>query len=317
MARLLDFVSGRRNPFVIVEPNDSIKLHNFITKQTATTEVSRCLLQLFTEGTKHYDEFKQEQFIERRKKLSGTISRRYLPQMDYIPPCHGGSAEDECASGAAVAEAQHEIDIARQRGLSDSYIFSHDVLPNSALFEGNLPKKAEKSKPLPKIEKCLTTNNINVPCDDVVVVVDFMLRIRTVRMAPGTTFGSELTVVFSSCTQQCNRVRLHVIFDSYLPSSIKDPEHIRRGQGSGVIQMVKITSKMPLLHQMEKFWPSVANKAKLKRLARYVVIKTPLLIPVVSSICDINDEILPATVVEDTSAVHPVPANTLKLWCNN
>ena len=114
VARLLDFVSGRGNPLVIVKPNDSIKPHNFITKQMATTEVSRHLLQIFTEGTKHYDEFKQEWFIERLKKLSRAISRQSLPQLDYIPPCHGGFAEDERASGAAVAAAQHEIEIARQ-----------------------------------------------------------------------------------------------------------------------------------------------------------------------------------------------------------
>ena len=58
---------------------------------------------------------------------------------------------------------------------------------------------------------------------------------------------------------------------------------------------------------MEKFWPSAAKKAKLQRLARDVVIEIPLLIPVVLSSCEIDDEILPATVVEDTLAVHPVP----------
>jgi hypothetical protein len=135
VARLLDFVCSRGNPFVVPVPG--IKLHNFVTKQLADVEVSVRLRQALQNGDSCYKEFRKERFLEKTKKLSATISKRSLPTMDYKVPTES-TVSATPVSPKSLAAAQRSIDILKQRGMSLELIYLHDILPSSIIFEGDL-----------------------------------------------------------------------------------------------------------------------------------------------------------------------------------
>ncbi len=113
VARLLDFVSNRGNPFIIQAPG--IKLHNFVTKQLADDAVATRLLQALENGDRCYKEFRKERFLEKNTKLSATFSKRNLPRLDYK-----SSAETPVTTAVVsqktLAAAQRDIEIVKRNG---------------------------------------------------------------------------------------------------------------------------------------------------------------------------------------------------------
>ena len=63
-----------------------------------------------------------------------------MPLMDYKPN-HSYLLAPIQVTTKLIAEAQRGIDIAKERGWSSSKIYSFDHLPNTPLFDGELPKK--------------------------------------------------------------------------------------------------------------------------------------------------------------------------------
>ena len=84
VARLLEFVCNRGNPFIVQAP--LIKLHTFVNKQLAGDEVSVRLLQALANGDRYYKEFRNERFVEKQWKLSVTITKRNLPRLGDKSP---------------------------------------------------------------------------------------------------------------------------------------------------------------------------------------------------------------------------------------
>ena len=64
-----------------------------------------------------------------------------------------------------------------------------------------------------------------------------------------------------------NAYRIDFIFDSYIEGSVKDSERLRRTQKPPVLYSnITLESKLP--RDMDSFWPSAANKAKLEQLMK-------------------------------------------------
>ena len=53
-------------------------------------------------------------------------------------------------------------------------IYSHDLLPSSVIFEGDLSSKPDKSKLMVEIEKALVPEDLVFSGGTAVVIVDFM-----------------------------------------------------------------------------------------------------------------------------------------------
>ncbi len=219
VTQLLDFVCGRGNPFIVQAPG--IKLHNFVTKQLADDAVAIRLLHALENGDRCYKEFRKERFLEKNTKLSATISKRNLPRLDYK-----SSAETPVTTAVVsqktLAAAQRDIDIVKERGMSLESIYSHDILPTSIIFEGDLASKPEKSKLIAEMEKHLEHDDMVFPGGEAVVVLDFMSKIRSFpNLSSFGTFANAIRCVLFAGQSVCSRTALHVIFDSYLESSVK------------------------------------------------------------------------------------------------
>lgn len=294
VARLLDYVNGKGNPYIIEVPG--IKLHNLVTKQLADKEVALRLLQLQENGDRLIKEFRNERFLQKTKKLSATISKRNLPKMDF-KPSPTISTTLNTVSSKMIAAAQREIEIIKERGMSFKTIYSYDILPISPIFEGDLPSKPDKSTLISDLEKNLATADMNFSGGNLSVVVDFMSKIRSFpNLSSFETFDRAINCALAAGRSICTRTRLHVVFDSYLESTIKACERFRRARGVGSVDLKELTSKVPVPKQLDKFWTSPSNKTKLQLLTRELAFVNPELcnIVVVLSGCVTDEEIVPA-----------------------
>ena len=300
VGRLLDFVSSRGNPYII--PLPGIKLHNFVTKQIAHDDVSARLRHALVNGHKCYQEFRKERFLDKKKKLSATISKRNLLTMDYNPH-NETTAPAACVSDKILAAAQRNIDILKQRGMSMESIFSYDFLPSSIIFEGNLASKSAKSKLMPEIEKFLKPEDMTFPQgSEAVIIVDFMSRIRSFcNLSSFGTIGNAIRCVLSTGQSLCSPTCIHIVFDSYRELSIKSGERMRRTGGTTAIDMTLVSPDVPIPKQMDKFWPSPSNKTQLQRLTRVVAKEQRIKVPIILSGCVVDDEIVPAELIESES----------------
>ena len=310
VARLLDFVCNRGNPFIIQAPG--IKLHNFVTKQLADEEVSARLLQALENGNRCYKEFRKERFLEKTKKLSATITKRNLPCLDY-KSSSGVQVSTTAVSQNMLAVAQRDIDIVTERGMSLESIFSHDILQNSIIFEGDLASKPEKSKLIAEIEKHLVHEDMVLPYGDAAVIVDFMSKIRSFpKLSSFGTFSNAIKCVLSVGQSLCTRTSLHVIFDSYLESSVKGGERYRRSMGIGAINIAHMGPDVPIPQQMDKFWPSPSNKTELQHLTRVLATEQHSKHPIILSGYIADDELVPTEMISPERSTVNIDA----LTCN-
>ena len=296
VARLLDFVSNKGNPFIIEVPG--VKLHNFVTKQVADEEVSMRLLQALENGDHYYKQFRNERFLMKTKKLSATISKRNMPQLDYKSPSKT-PVSNVAISQNVIATAQRHIDIMKERGMSLELIFSHDILPSSIIFEGDLPSKPDKSKLIAEIEQHLAHEDMIFPYGDAAVILDFMSKIRSFpNLSSFGTFANAIRCVLSAGQFQCSRTSLHVVFDSYLESSVKGGERTRRAAGIGAVDMAHIGPDVPIPKQMDKFWLSPRNKTDLQSLTRVLATEQQGKLLIILSGCIVDDELVPAELIQ-------------------
>ena len=182
--------------------------------------------------------------------MSATISKRNLPTMDYKVPAET-TIFATLLSQKSLAAAKRSIDILKQRGMSMEFIYSHDILPSSIIFEGDLASKPEKSKLMIEIEKFLVSDDMVFPQGDAVVIVDFMSKIRSFPdLSSFGTFGNAIRCLLSTGHSICSRTRFHVVFDSYLESSIKSGERTRRATGITAVDMTLIGAAVPIPKQI-------------------------------------------------------------------
>ena len=65
MARLLDFVKARENPFIIHSPN--VTLYNFLTNEIVADNVKARIVKVLEIGDAVYQTFRNEQYVVRFK----------------------------------------------------------------------------------------------------------------------------------------------------------------------------------------------------------------------------------------------------------
>ena len=93
------------------------------------------------------------------------------------------------------------------------------------------------------------------------------------KISPMKFFGDVINTVIKISSSVCSLQELHVIFDSYLPLSVKESERLRRQSTSGTIDLAMIEINTPITVQMEKFWESISNKTNIQKLVNNVLEK--------------------------------------------
>ena len=97
-------------------------------------------------------------------------------------------------------------------------------------------------------------------------IVDVMANVRKIKQKASSHFGefcdSFLRFIQSSAK---GASRIDFVFDSYIDKSIKNSERQRREKKSP-IEVHDVRRETPIPQEMDRFWPSIRNKAKLEFL---------------------------------------------------
>ena len=178
-------VLERQNPYSVTV-NVPVPLHNLLTKLAVDREVAVRLLNSLKNGERVYCSYRRERLVEKTKKMSSTISKRKLPQFNEQPQKTPATIlkEQKRLSSKDMAEAHRSMDIAKERGMNLRQILTHDVLPASPLFDGDLPAHVNKSKLVGEIEPGLDLTQWSQKSTLAThVVVDFMSKMRQMPLA--------------------------------------------------------------------------------------------------------------------------------------
>ena len=299
LIKLFNYMTNKGNPYNL-KTGVFVKMQNLLTRQLIDEEVTRRHLKLIENGDKLVKEIRMERFVQKKKKLSHTISKRSMPRMDFKPN-HSSLLAPTLITTKMVAEAQREIDIAKERGMSVEDIYSHDFLPTTSLFDGKLPKKVtSKCQLVTELEHLakLTEDDKVKPEGELALILDFMSRTRSSTSLPHTckTFGHLIHWALS-VVNEFNVTIVHTILDSYLEASCKAAERLRRGSGIDPIEYDEgdLTADLLLPEKMEKFWPSSHNKVQLQTLLReQIAMYEHLDKNVIVSGCITDADIIPA-----------------------
>ena len=83
-----------------------------------------------------------------------------------------------------------------------------------------------------------------------------MSQISKLALKKIETFGDLLTNSIEYTTSICKAETYDYVYDSFLESSLKEDERIRRRQDCKPLEFNFFTMLTPVPHQIEKFWAS-------------------------------------------------------------
>ena len=233
--------------------------------------------------------------------MKDTIHKRKLPLFNFEATSPPILTKKSIVSVKDVTAAQKLMDIAKERGMATHDILSHDLFDSTPIFDGDLPSKADKSDILEHLEsEMIQTASLEHSDLKTHLIVDFMSKVRQMNMSNHKLFGDLIKQFISVVSKVCSHEMLHVIFYSYLESSVKDGERLRRSDVTP-IELVELDGATPIPVSLNKFWASSSNKEKLQLLVRELLKKSP------NSICSamvVDDDILP-------SMLHDISGNSI------
>lgn len=296
--KLLNFVLERQNPYAVTT-SGPVPLHNLLTKLAVDSQVKTRLLNCLENGEKTYRSYRQERFVDKMKKISAIIPKSKLPRFTDVSQKAPAAVEKNDITPKDVAAAQRNMDIAKERGMSVQEILGHNILPNSPLFDGDIPAQVNKSPLVGEVESrldptqwCFETNLATH------VVVDFMSKMRQMPLNQFPSLGAAIDAVITSTSHLSQEAQFtHLVLDSYLQMSVKEGERARRSNPASGIKIIGMNRATPVPQQLEKFWASVDNKRELQQLVRDMVrtgvhgTSTIIVSSVVS-----DEEVLPAII---------------------
>ena len=295
--KLLDFIKQRSNPFSVEAP---VPLHNIVTQQSYLPAVRKNVLNLLDNGKKVCQVFRKQRFVDKTHKMSATITKQTQPLLTFQPKATEISKEQEKIKPKDIALAQKYIEICKQRGMKMEEILTYDLLPQSPLFEGDLPAEPNKAMLVSEVEGMVDLSVWEKHSQlSTHIVVDFMSKVRQNNMSLFKTLGELCRSTISSSSHLCPQQLLHLVFDSYIEHSLKECERIRRTAVSP-IDIIGMTADTLVPQQQDKFWASSVNKQNLQLLARKIVSELSDTNIMLSSVV-IDDEILPTILHEKGS----------------
>ena len=150
-----------------------------------------------------------------------------------------------------------------------------------------------------EIEKLLVPEEMIFPQGDSIIIVDFISKIRSFpNLCSFGTFGNAIKCVLSAGQSMSCRTSFHVVFDSYIESSVKSGERTRRSVGTSSVDMTLIGPDVPIPKQMNKFWPSPSNKTNSQLLTRMLAREQHSSHPIILTGCLVDNEVMPAEFID-------------------
>lgn len=261
--------------------DDVQTLHNIISQEVMPQEIRNDLLQFDATCKTLYETFRTERFVTRQRSISDTIHRRNLKTFKSNTAAKHTRQTKAKENKKQLAETQKIFDIARVRGYDLQDLLTYDLIDINYLFDSEgLMVKPNKSDLCHELEKLLDAKDYLQPPAwtpvNTAAIVDVMGYLRRMRTVNLNTFGDLCTNFLGYVHGLCkNANRIDFVFDTYIEGSVKDSERARRCNSSP-IDLNDMSPRTPLPVNMESFWASPMNKAKLQGLIREHILENPM-----------------------------------------
>lgn len=307
------FESKNINPFNSLNK----ELKNLVTSELVHKDSTLEILNMYENGVKLYETFRNERLIEKSKPLTATVKKYYLPNFKTEPVSEEVKVKKK--KNTSVNDSQRLIALAKERDYPLKKLLTYELTYENQLFEsstGLFKKENNKSKLVTELEK---VNDYDLAQtmdfeENTCLLIDTMLVVRRFGWKKKETFG-DLAKKFCTLVLQKanlhNTLRIDLIFDSYFERSIKSSEHERRGTSDyKFFSEINENTELPTKYE-SKFWGSTANKIELQIFLRDFIIKeknfsTYVLIfstindsPCISNTADFNESELKCIKIEE------------------
>lgn len=275
VTKILHFFQSKQIDHFI---SGSQRLRNLVTGELVHSDITKDILNIFSNGIDLYTGFRNERFIEKEKPLSATIPRNNLPSLISVP-C--STKQKTNKKNKSHNSANRIIALANERAYPIEKLLTYDLTVENPLFDndGLFKKEQNKSLLIREFEK-----NVNIDAVEFIendfqtcLVVDVMLVMRILSWKEAHTFqdiAKKFCKFIKDRTILQNITRIDFIFDSYFEQSIKSSERQRRRKSECII-FNTISELVPLPKQADKFWGASENKILLQKILRSYITKNP------------------------------------------
>lgn len=255
--RLIGTIKNMGNPFT----DDFPELVKLDCRDCANPSVAETMKSLEVNGNKQYNEYKKAVIISRKKSIHDPISRNNLPVFAKSSKRSASKQEKKIAFLQKNVSIFSQLYIAMQTrdGDMDDF-FAHEVQPYPpSLSEGGkvrLPNaKSDLLKCLPK------PVDSNPPASFDCTILDGAVVVHSLPITGAVTFDDYAVKIFIPhlLRHLQHSKRLDVVWDEYIPESLK--ESTREKRGTGIRRKVGCKVKLP--QNWIKFLRDNDNKKEL------------------------------------------------------
>ncbi len=236
---LVDVMRKMENPFL----DDFPELVTLDSRDCADDEVAKAVMNLDTLGQTQYREYVKAVIEDRTTSIHNTIKRNKIPLYKKKP------LRDKSKQTKRIAALQNNVALFAQlyiamqsRNADLEEFFSHEVqpFPPSLSEFGNLRLPSDKSELL----KCIIpSTQPEPPTQFDCSVLDGAVVVHCLPVTGSSTFDDYAHNVFIPYLSSQISRRVDVVWDTYIPNSLK--ESTREKRGKGVRRKVAGGTKLP------------------------------------------------------------------------
>ena len=230
VCNLVDTIRSMGNPFL----DNITELLKLDSRDCADVSVAETIKTLESIGKQQYADYRKTVIVERTKSIHDTIKRNNLPKFKNLKPRSTSKQAKTISALQNNVALFAQLYIAMQNRESDlEEFFAHEVqsFPPSLSVYGNLRLPTAKSnllECLPVVEQLDPPNHFGCRILDGAVIV------HCLPTTGATTFKDYAEKVFLPHlhNQLQHSDRLDVVWDIYVPSSLKESTRQKRGAGT-------------------------------------------------------------------------------------
>ena len=237
--KLVDVMRKMGNPFL----DDFPELVTLDSRDCADDDVAKAVKNLDTLGQTQYREYVKTVIEDRTISIHNTIKRNNIPLYKKRPLRNKSKQTKKIAALQNNVALFAQLYIAMQSRNADlEEFFSHEVqpFPPSLSEFGNLRLPSAKSELL----KCLIpSTQAEPPTQFDCSVLDGAVVVHCLPVTGSNTFDDYAHNVFIPHLSRQRSTRVDVVWDTYIPNSLK--ESTREKRGKGVRRKVDGGTKLP------------------------------------------------------------------------
>ena len=252
-------------------PLETDELRNIATGAAIDEGVTHNLLGCIVTGDEKYNDYVDKRLDEKEVSIQDPVSRN----TGYLQPkvAQDKKPAKRQMSRKGMGDIVRYIGFALQRGLKEDELLKWELADKAHYLEkkgkrGQELKKANKHELMNALVSNLPPQKRNVldteACTMVVIYFMGLLRKLPVKTMQLKTYEQLMNATWAWISSLLDNTtqRLDIVFDIYLPNSIKAYERARRGSEKIDIKINSVDQALPA--DMNLFWNSSENKSAIQ-----------------------------------------------------